>query len=575
MNVPAIGRSFRKQIPLMIVVFVVLSALAWYFGGKMKRTYSANGRLMVMLSDEYVYQPVGGTNTGGLMTTPDYITLNEIGIMRNPDLIEQVVGEVGVSRLYPEEASKLASSSEQARLIARNNVLKKFDSSLGVSAVPKSSIIDIYFEHENPDVAVETINSVIDAYLIKRREVFDANATNEIGERRAKTEEQLGVVDQAIASFLSNNRLTDFDSERRGARERAETLKGELNTLRANIREAETALATVEDTLRQTPPTIDLFVDDRASQRLAQAELERKQLLSKYLPSSDVVKAKDREIAEIRNLIGGRNGATGGRRVGPNPTYQALLAQRNGLQATADSYREKEVIVVRQLRAAQDKVALLSNLSPEYENLLREKQTLETRLVSLNAREQEALVRQQTQNANFENIKVINRASLPRRGRNMKKIVRFVGIAGAAMTALMIGLLGVFLDPSIYGGSGAGRGSRSGSRGRRESDRSPTAIPEAVPAPAAQPYQPQPYQPEPYQPAAYAQQQQTGYEYADPYAQQAYQNQYTESYQATGTDGQAYAQPQSDNPYAYALEGQTSGGSFQNNPNGPPVIGQT
>ena len=51
--------------------------------------------------------------------------------------------------------------------------------------------------------------------------------------------------------------------------------------------ETETALATVENQLRATPKEINLYVDDRASARISQAELELKQLLAKYLPTSD------------------------------------------------------------------------------------------------------------------------------------------------------------------------------------------------------------------------------------------------------------------------------------------------
>lgn len=612
-SIPAVIRSFKKQIIPMLIIFILLAALGWWVGGKMKRTYTAGGTIMVTLGDEYVYNPLTGQNNsgGGLVTTPDSITLNEIGIMQNPQLLEQVMGEIGPSRLFPEDARKLASSNRSVKLTARNDMLGKFESSFRVAAVPKASIINVEFEHENPEVSVQTLNTLIDAYLAYRRTLFDEGASDLIAEQREATEKQLSKVDYAIGAFLRKNGLADFDSEQDGVQKRTEALREQLNATRAAMSESEAALAATEDALRRTQPTIDLYRDDRVQARLSQAELERKQLLAKYLPSSNPVKAKELEIAEIRQLMNAGGGAAqGGRRTGPNTVYQGLETERAKHQALADSMREKEIVLVRQLRAAETKLARMTSLSPTFQNLLREKKTLETRLEGLNAREQDALVRQETAEARSDNVKVINRASLPRKGRNMKKIVRAVSLLGALMTALMIGLLGVFLDPSIYGGAPK-RGTRSGEgRGRRNDDYSPTATPIPEPVQPYQPHTPMPqYQPDvPYAPAAQAgavgaaayagTQYDTGYGAAPtPYVASddqsaAYYNQpyvdpiYGEQVQMTGTDSYGYAQ--ADNPYASALAAQgapqvQAAPTYQEpvqyvqGPNGEqiPVIGQT
>ena len=615
-HIPAAIRSFKKQIIPMLIIFALLAAVGWYVGGKMKRTYTASGTIMVTLGDEYVYNPLTGQNSsgGGLVTTPDSITLNEIGIMQNPELLEQVMGDVGPTRLFPKEASKLTSSNPSVKLTARNDMLKKFESAFRVGAVPKSSIINMSFEHENPQVAVETLNMAIDAYMSYRRVLFDEGKSDGISQQREATEGQLRKIDSAIGAFLTKNNLADFDSERGGVQKRTEDLRVQLNAARAAMSESEAALAATEDALRNTPATIDLYREDRVQARLAQAELERKQLLAKYLPSSNPVKAKELEIAEIRQLMAAGGGsAQGGRRTGPNTVFQGLQTERARHQALADSFREKEIVLVGQLRAAENKLGRMASLSPTYQNLLREKKTLEARLEGLNAREQDALARQESVEARSDNVKEINRANLARKGRNMKKIVRLVSILGAAMTALMIGLLGVFLDPSIYGGS-PNRGTRSGEgRGRRNDDYAPTASP--IPEPV-QPYQPQTPMPQyepnvPYAPAA-AQIGATGaaayagtqYDTGDvvgptPYVATedqtaAYYNQpyvdpvYGEQPQMTGTDGYAYGHAQTENPYAAALAAQGAPQmqatpayeepvQYVLGPNGEhiPVIGQT
>ena len=53
---------------------------------------------MVQLGDEYVYQPIAGTQTqSSLLQTPDTITLNEVAIIKNPAVMDQVIAGIAAS----------------------------------------------------------------------------------------------------------------------------------------------------------------------------------------------------------------------------------------------------------------------------------------------------------------------------------------------------------------------------------------------------------------------------------------------------------------------------------------------
>ncbi|MEE9346586.1 MAG: hypothetical protein V3U82_00220 [Robiginitomaculum sp.] len=548
-NVASAWRSLLRKIPLMALIFLPLAIVGWYFGSQIDRTYTASARLMVQISDDYVFTPAGGgNNNGGLTLTPDSIALNEIGIINNPELIDNVMANyITHQKLYPELYGKFKTAENRSnRLMAndyRAQMIKKFESNLSVSARPKSSIIEIQFTHADPDIAKETVSAILVEYKIARKDVFVNGVSDLIKERRENKEKQLLTVDRAIARFLKRNSIGDFTSERTGARKRTEDLRAAMNTLQGNIRQAEAALMSVENSLRNTPPTIDLQIDDRASQRIAQAELERKQLLAKYLPTSDPVKAKEREIVELRQLIASAGGkAVGGRRVGPNTVYQALQTQRNTFQAQADSYREKEAVLQAQLNAVAGKTARIASLDPQYQNLLREKKTVETSLSALNLREQNAAIDAAQANEQAENVKTINEPGFARKGRNMKKIVQYGSILGAAATALMIGLLSVFLDPKSYGaptGIKRPKASRTRKTDKRKRKQKGPAIPEPVPG-YATPYEtptgPVPYTPipEPVTPQpAYAAAAAVGAAVTAPVA-------YPQAAQAYGAPAQAY-----------------------------------
>ncbi len=450
--------SLMRQLLWVIPLFLIGAIPAWMLTADFKRTYTGEGTIMVQIGDEYVYQPIAGSNTQNPLTqTPDTITLNEIAIIKNPEVMDRVLGEImsqpgGLTRFAPETAKKLNRPTDTLEYqLAYMELRKQMDSNFMVAARPKSSIIDLAYRHEDPQLAVSTLNALMDAYKSYRRTVFVEGAGDLIAQRREDTEVQLKQVDRQISAFLERNAISDFESEQQGAAKRTEDLKALLNAERARIVETEKALAIVEDQLRQVPETINLYVDDRASNRIAQAELELKQLLAKYLPTSDPVRQKQREIDELKSLQQANGGqATGGRRVGPNTVYQALLTRRNTLQSTANSLREKEFALQRQLDSVDGKLARLTKLSPAYNDLLRERDTLTDRLKSYLTKEQEALISQSQAEASAENVREIARATFPVKGRNMRALAFVLAMMAWGFTLFMLALFRVFADPRLY-----------------------------------------------------------------------------------------------------------------------------
>ena len=585
-------KSFIRQLPWVLILLVIGFAVISYLTKDLKRNYSGAGRIMVQLGEEYVYNPVGQSGSGnGLMTTIDTITLTESALMKNSEIVQRVIGRMapplnadGPNRtnspeqnLFDKEAfTKInRAKNERDRQDAIMELRKTVENSYSVMPRPKSTIIDVSFKHENPDIAVATTNAFIDEYMSFRRQVFVEGSSELISERRVATEQQLNANERAIAAFLKKNDVADFESERTGLRKRTEDLKASLNGTRASIAETEAALAQVEDQLRSTNETIDLYRDDRASQRVAQAELELRQLMAKYLPTSDPVRQKQTEVNELKNLLSSYGGkASGGRRVGPNPTHQALLTRRHTLAATADSLREREFTQQRQLNSADRKIRKLTSLSPTYANLLRERETLKSRLTSYNSKEQEALVDAQQAEAQAENVKVISTAKFANKGRNMQKLAQFGGTAAWGLVLFFIAMIRVFLDPRLYAVPSV---MRTMPAEEPMVDLGPIhdPIPEAVPVyDPSQPLAPNPYDmrpaayaaPDPYAQAGYVDPSQAAY--ADPYASQPYAAPHQAPYaSADAATPQAYvgntAVDLSHNPYA---TGEVQAGSLNGTP---------
>jgi len=453
-------RSFGRQLRWVIPLFLVGAVPAWYLTKDMKRTYQGNGIIQVTQGPEHTYQPGGGDGGTAVTLGPESITELEASIMNNNEVIERVIGQMvskyGESRFNRKAYQKINEATRSGDRLALNNarvdLYKAIEKNFWVRPRAKAGVIDIGFRHEDGEIAVDTLNAFIDEYQAYRRTIFVDGSADVFYKEATSLEEQLDQVEKEIMKFHSRNGITNFDSQADGASKRAEDMRSELNTTRSRMVETEAALAAVEAQLRDTPEVIDIQIEDLGSQRVAQAELELKQLLAKYLPTSNPVRAKQAEIEELKSFQTSNGGEPRGRRrVGPNTTHQALVVRRNTLMATAESLREKEFTVQQMLGTADDKVRQLQVLSPQYNNLLRLRSTLDERLRSVNSKLQAAKVAQeQAEAANSENVHVIAPASLPRKGRNMQKIMFALIMIGWGFTLFMLALLRVFLDPRLY-----------------------------------------------------------------------------------------------------------------------------
>ena len=568
-NLGQIPASFLRQLPWMLVLLPIMIFVSYMMTKDIKRKYMADASIFAQAGAEHIYNPVTGSTRSGVNITADQITLTEAAFIKNPATVDKVIyqmfamdeaGETKGDGFAPKLYDKWKQAPDYKRADRWNDIVKLVNMSFTVTPVAKSSIINLEYKHVDGEIAVKTLTAFIGAYLELRNEIFVSEASGLIGEQLVLAEDQLSAIDKKIQSILNKNGIAEFETERLGSQKHSQLLRTQLDALRGNIARVEAALAVTEDQLRNTEPTIDLQITDRASQRLAQAELERRQLLAKYLPTSNVVRNKEAEISEIREQISDNGGrAVGGRRVGPNTVYQALATVRNTHQATADSLREQEIVLHAQLKTSNAKVKSMRVLGPKYQNLLREKTTLEERVKGLNAKEQSAFAKKEQQDAHADNIKVISYPTRARKGRNMQKISFALAILFSLFTVFMFALLRVFLDPKIYGSGKRGRAPlpSADENASYEDVYAQQVYAQNIPEPVPGYTEPQPA----YAPAAaseygqeYGTQEYTAQSYADQsYADQSYADQsYTEN--STGYDAQTYSE-QSYDAQAYATYG--------------------
>lgn len=170
-------------------------------------------------------------------------------------------------------------------------------------------------------------------------------------------------------------------------------------------------------------------------------EIERNQALVNYTPDSRRVQAIDQRIEDLKAYIEAQDGPAGLTRRGPNPTYQALETSLNNLEAEAESLAGQRVELQRQLTQIEAKLNLFARLEPEWNELQRNRDLLDSNVRILAEREQQEGTIQGIAADDANSVTIMEEARVPLRGSSLKLPVAVLALLFAGFTALMAGLL--------------------------------------------------------------------------------------------------------------------------------------
>ena len=176
-------------------------------------TYEAETSLLVKLGRENIYRPEVGNSTRIFSSDPEKILNTEIKILTTQDLMEKVVKQLGVKNIYPnlvEGPKKNKTQLESAAIKFKNKIsvgitgymykvaeklglenihskqIKrpkktmtplesatiKFKNNISVGIAIKSDVIDITFQHRDPNIVARALNLLVKLYQEKHTKVF-------------------------------------------------------------------------------------------------------------------------------------------------------------------------------------------------------------------------------------------------------------------------------------------------------------------------------------------------------------------------------------------------------------------
>jgi uncharacterized protein involved in exopolysaccharide biosynthesis len=428
---------------LMFLVFLPIALAGVAISLLFPAEYTASTRLLVRLGQEYVFEPVIGDAAKGAFPQQEELLQAESELANSPVIAERVIKTVGLKKLYPDLGRAADRAPAAKAYVIEQQALEAFAKHLHVGSSPKSSILRMTFAHEDPKLAAETLNAFVSAYLAYRSEVLAGGEVEGLTQQRGVIETRLADADKALRDFLAINAIGDFDVAMNSTAKLYSDISDKLSEVEASQREADAKARGLTRQLSSTPSEIPLYSESNSEQELFSLKAQRNDLLTRYRPDSRAVQDLDKRIAQMETFL--KSTAPGGlKRVGQNPTWQAMEADRAKAQADAVALTARADELKRQRAEADNRRAQLASLEPQYRRLKRDRDALETSAAAFATREQTERSRTELAQRSVNNISVYEAARPPAKGSSPKRTIALALAAFGLLTALVVGLFRIW-----------------------------------------------------------------------------------------------------------------------------------
>ncbi|MEM7327779.1 MAG: Wzz/FepE/Etk N-terminal domain-containing protein [Pseudomonadota bacterium] len=437
---------------LMMLIALPLFALGLFVAFQMPKYYQSHSALYVTSGDEL--------RSSSILSDPSFdpgpaiqeVIQGELEILKTQLVAERTLSRFPLQRVYPQLDAALQKQISQSNPSQRSAIefeffqrgVESFQEDFWTDASPNSNIISVGFKHRDPQIAAEILNAALAVYLQRRAELFGSRPVDQLQAERKRIEGDLLAAEAAISTFLAENEIRDFASERATAQSLYTAISNELFAVRARASAVQGQLSRTRIQITETPPELDLYVEDSSAQQLRALEIERNQALVNYTPDSRRVQAIDRRIAELRAFLAEQDGPVGTVRRGPNPTYQALETAFNSFEAESESLRGQATELQRQLRTVEDKLNRFTGLESQWNELLRNRDLIEAsvRTIAEQAQREGTVAGITAQEA--DSVKITEPPTVPIKGRSLKAPIAILSLFMAGFTALIFGLISAF-----------------------------------------------------------------------------------------------------------------------------------
>ncbi len=459
----------RKLITRVVIAGVVTTlALVWIQPPK----YKATATLIVMSKRAEVAVSPDASTKATVDRLSEARVNSEVALLKSQTLIREVLDATGSKTDGDDEGSLIGSlvslPFRVPGLIYRalhgleaptplDMRARKVSSAIEVSPVVRSHLINVSYENRDPEWATSFVNELVSAHIARnasineqsdtrlffkrQRELAGENletATAALNEFRAKSGEEVVFQDEAelrtrIAEFESL--IASTETELAEVSAKAAFLGAELGTTGAQAAAA-------------SPSTVADQELALVRSRVLELELQKTELLTRYAPTSTVIRDIDKQIAQVGRLLDGKGS---GAPLAAIPTAQenigqefvAARAQQAALEGRAEALGQ-------QVTAYRSILAKLDDVDTERQRLENEVLTSKEAYLTYLRKEEAARFTSALDESRILNLAVAEPATVPSSPEPRPAMLAIVmGFFMSLAAGLALAFLIDWIDPTV------------------------------------------------------------------------------------------------------------------------------
>jgi uncharacterized protein involved in exopolysaccharide biosynthesis len=300
----------------IIIIFLTTVVAVTVITFLMSPIYEASSQLLVKFGRENVYSPTSVTATGSQvlfdLSKEDRIN-SEVEILQGRNLIEKVVSDLGVKKIYPDLEEKTSISvSFSKKLSPFEEAVLEFQKRLSVEGVKKSDIINVTFQHKDPVIAAQVVNKLIDVFLEHHIKVYKQSQNYDFFDDQVKLlEKKLKDSEDELETFKSQNNISSLQEQKNLLLKQISDIEVELSKTRSEISENMSKIQALNGHLSEPlaesklgqETDLNPYAISAIRSRLSELKLREQELLSKYDGQYQLVVNVRKEIEKAKQLL--------------------------------------------------------------------------------------------------------------------------------------------------------------------------------------------------------------------------------------------------------------------------------
>jgi capsular exopolysaccharide synthesis family protein len=448
--------------------------------------YSSQARLLVRLGRENVTLDPTATTGKIIPVRPSRESeMNtELEILTSQQIAEMVVDSIGAEALLYKEHPVAGSSGATMAKIKRpldilakrirqlkarsgktgssdkrDDAIRMVMNNLQVGTQKTGNTIGLAYASQNPQLAQEVLNKLIDSYLERHIAIHQTPGSHQFFTQQSNhLRDKVTQLEDELRKLRNETGITSLDEQQRVILDRISVLEKDKNDAEIALAASTATVGALQKTLADMPDTVVTEVTegfpnvaaDGMRQRLYELQLQEQDLASKFEPESRQVRDIRLQVAAAEALLSKEKPERTQISKGLNTTYVSLQAALLGEQASMSSLQAQAETLKTMLASARAELSTLNDVEVKVKALAREIEIQDANYRKYSENLEQARIDDALETGKISNISILQAATLPVRPASSRRMLTLLlGLAVGIFGGIGLAFISEYADHSI------------------------------------------------------------------------------------------------------------------------------